>query len=58
MKHQQFNIQKLYVQPTLYLCILYLSEKNSNLYHLQHELVGFYNRDEKCLMRGTNWVFK
>ena len=24
--HQQFNIQQLYVLPTLYLCILYLSE--------------------------------
>jgi hypothetical protein len=19
---------------------------------------GFYNRDEKCLQRGTDWVFK
>jgi hypothetical protein len=26
--------------------------------HLQHKLIGFYNRDEKCLLRGTNWVFK
>jgi len=26
--------------------------------HLQHKLTGFYNRDEKCLQRGTNWVFK
>jgi hypothetical protein len=25
--HQQFNIQQLYVLPTLYLCVLYLSEK-------------------------------
>ena len=24
--HQQFNIQKLYALPTLYLCVLYLSE--------------------------------
>ena len=24
--HQQFNIQQLYVVPTLYLCVLYLSE--------------------------------
>ena len=24
--HQQFNIQRLYVLPTLYLCVLYLSE--------------------------------
>ena len=22
------------------------------------KLIGFYNRDEKCLLRGTNWVFK
>ena len=21
------------------------------------KLIGFYNRDEKCLLRGTNWVF-
>ena len=32
--------------------------KNSDLCHLQHKLIGFYNRDEKCLLRGTNWVFK
>jgi hypothetical protein len=31
---------------------------NSDLCHLQHKLVGFYNRDEKCLQRGTDWVFK
>ena len=40
--HQQFNIQQLYVLPTLYLCVLYLSE-NSELCHLQHKLIGFYN---------------
>ena len=54
--HQQFNIQQLYVLPTLYLCVLYLSESNSDLCHLQHKLIGFYNRDEKCLLRGTNWA--
>jgi hypothetical protein len=53
--HQQFNIQQLYILPTLYLCI-YL-RTNSDLCHLQHKLIGFYNRDEKCLLRGTNWVF-
>jgi hypothetical protein len=31
---------------------------NSNLCHLQHKLIGFYNRDEKCLQRGADWVFK
>jgi len=55
--HQQFNIQQLYALPTLYLCVLYLSE-NSDLCHLQHKLIGFYNRDEKCLLHGTDWVFK
>jgi len=31
---------------------------NSDLCHLQHKLIGFYNRDENCLQRGTDWVFK
>ena len=52
--HQQFNIQQLYVLPTLYLFL----RTNSDLCHLQHKLIGFYNRDEKCLLRGMNWVFK
>jgi len=57
--HHQFNIQQLYALPTLYLCVLYLSEgKNSDLCHLYHTLIGFYNRDEKCLLRGTDWAFK
>ena len=51
--HQQFNIQQLYVLPTLYLCVLYLSENKQGLCRLQHKLIGFYNRDEKCLLRGT-----
>jgi hypothetical protein len=29
--HQQFNIQQLYVLPTLYLCVLYLSENRQRL---------------------------
>ena len=53
MMQQQFNIQQLYVLPTLYLCVLYLSENKQRLVPL-----GFHNRDEKCLLRGTNWVFK
>jgi len=38
------------------LCVLYLSETNSDLCRLQHKLTGFYNRDLKCLQRGTNWA--
>jgi len=58
MYHHQFNNQQLYAQPTLYLCVLYLSDNKSDFCHLLHKLVGFYNRDEKCLQRGTDWVFK
>ena len=29
--HQQVNIQQLYVLPTLYLCVLYLSESKQRL---------------------------
>jgi len=29
--HHQFNIRQLYVLPTLYLCVLYLSENKQRL---------------------------
>jgi len=29
--HQQFNIQQLYALPTLYLCVLYVSENKQRL---------------------------
>ena len=29
--HQHFNIRQLYVLPTLYLCVLYLSENKERL---------------------------
>ena len=41
----------------IYVFCIYL-RTNSDLCHLQHKLIGFYNREEKCLLRGTNWVFK
>jgi hypothetical protein len=28
----QFNIEQLYAQPTLYLCVLYLSENKQRLF--------------------------
>ena len=56
--HQQFNIQQLYALPTLYLCVFIYLRTNKDLCQLQHKLIGFYNRHEKCLQRGTNWVFK
>ena len=40
----------------IYVFRIYL-RTNSGLCHWQHKLTGFYNRDEKCLQRGTDWVF-
>ena len=57
MMNHQFNIQQLYALPTLYLCVLYLSQNKQRLVP-QHKLIGFYNQDEKCLERGTHWGFK
>ena len=31
LMHQQFNIQQLYVLPTLYLCVFYLSQNKWQL---------------------------
>ena len=57
--YRQFKIQQFYVLPTqcIYVYCIYL-RTNSDLCHLQHKLIGFYNRDEKCLQRGTEWIFK
>jgi hypothetical protein len=54
----RFNIHEFYILPqcTCGVCIN-LRTKDA-LCHLHHKLVDFYNRDEKCLLRGTDWVFK
>jgi hypothetical protein len=31
---------------------------NCDLCHLEHKLIGFYNRDEKSLQRSADWAFK
>ena len=38
------------------MCFVWISEQ-TDLCHLQHKLIGFYNRDEKCLLRGKDWIF-
>jgi hypothetical protein len=43
---------------------IFLSQTESTPEHFSrkkalHKVIGFYNnRDEKCLQRGTDWVFK
>ena len=39
--HQKFNIQQLYVLPTLYLCVLYLSENKQRLVSLTSQTDWF-----------------
>jgi len=57
--YRQFNIQQFYVLPTHCIYVFCVDlRKNSDLCHLQHKLIGFYDRDEKCLQRGTDWDFK
>jgi len=56
--HQQFNTQQLYALPTLYLYVLYLPQNKQRLVPNITQLTDFYNRKEKCLQRGTDWVFK
>ena len=40
------------------MCFVFIWEQTATCANLQHKLIGFYNRDEKCLRRGTDWVFK
>jgi hypothetical protein len=56
--HHQFNTQQLYALSTLYLFVLYLSESKQRLVPLTSQIDWFYSRDEKCLLRGTDWAFK
>ena len=56
--YRQFNIQKLYVLPTQCIYVFCVDLRtNSDYFPMQHKLVGFYNRDGVCLLRGTNLVF-
>ena len=56
--HHQFNIQQLYALLTRRIYVFCMDVRtNSDVCHLQHKLIGFYNRYEKCLQRGTDWVF-
>jgi hypothetical protein len=54
--HRQFNIQQFYVLSThcIY-CFVWISEQTAiiSLYNINW-LVGFYNRNGVCLLRGTS----
>jgi hypothetical protein len=41
----------------IYVFCIYL-RTNTGFWPIIHKLLGFCNQDEKCLLRGTNWIFK
>jgi hypothetical protein len=51
------NIQQPYALPTLDLCVLFISERTATCtpYNTNWSVS---NRDKKCLLRGSGWVFK
>ena len=54
--HQQVSINVRSAQ-TVFMRFVFV-RTNSDLCLLQHKLIDFYNRDEKCSLRGTDWGFK
>ena len=66
--HQQFNIQQLLCSAhTVFMCFVIIWEQtvtsatysiNWLVFITEMKSVGFYNQDEKCLLRSMNWVFK
>ena len=52
------NIQNFYM--ALDLCWVFCTDirTDSDFCFREYWLIGFYNRGGKCLLRGTNWVFK
>jgi len=56
--YHQYNIPQFCFCPhCIYVFCIYL-RTNRDLCYLRHKLIGFYNRDEKCLQRGKDWGFK
>jgi hypothetical protein len=53
-----FNTNQFSVLPTECIYVFCVDLRtNSDYFPIQHKLTGFYNRDEVCLLSGTDWVF-
>jgi hypothetical protein len=53
--YRQFNIQQFYVLPAQCIYVFCVDLRtNSDYFTVQHWLVGFYNWDGGCLLRGTD----
>ena len=57
--HATFNIQQFYVLHTERIYVFCVDLRtNSDYFPIQHKLIGFYNGEGECLLRGTDWGFK
>jgi len=57
--HHQFNIQQFYVLPTQCIYVFCVDLRtNSDYFTVQYWLVGFYNWDGVCLLRGTFYILR
>ena len=54
----QFNIQTFYMVRDLHWVFRTDLRRDSDFCFIRHKSIGFDNRDEMCLQRGTDWVFK
>jgi hypothetical protein len=58
LRTARLKIKKFYMVLTLRWVYCAGLRTERGLCFIQHKLIGFYNPDEKCLQRGTDWVFK
>ena len=56
--HQQFNIQQLYAAHTVFMCLVFIWEQTATCATYSINWLVFITEMNKCLLRGTNWVFK
>jgi hypothetical protein len=57
--HQQVQRTKIvHSAHTVCMCFVFISEQTATLAQHNVNRLGFYNRGEKRLLLGTNWVFK
>jgi hypothetical protein len=53
-----FNTETFYIIPAVFLYLLFVSQNKQRIFPIQRSVIGFFNRGGKCLLRGTDWVFK
>jgi hypothetical protein len=59
MMHQQvYHSTTVRSAHAVIMCFFIFVRTNNDLCSVQHKLIGFYNRDDKCLQRGTDWALK